>query len=203
VDPTTQEILALLEAKGEVGCSVKELKVELDGTLALNHTIKTLRLAKYLHAFPSAFRLVGDLGASQWVYAVGVSASPNIVDEGGAEEPEASKASEQEQQANVPAAADGPLVQELSSTLSETMSRLESRLLRETIQRLEGEVEGLRRELRSREDETLCQICLDNVRNVVLLPCTHALNCRLCCADLIRCPTCDAVILGRLECRLH
>ena len=85
VDPTTQEILALVEAKGEVGCSVKELKVELDGTLSLNHTIKTLRLAKYLRAFPSAFRIVGDLGASQRVYSVGVSlsAAPNSVGEGG------------------------------------------------------------------------------------------------------------------------
>ena len=70
-----QEILALVGAKGEVGCSVKELKVELDGTLSLNHTIKTLRLAKYLRAFPSAFRIVGDLGASQRVYSVGVSLS--------------------------------------------------------------------------------------------------------------------------------
>ena len=208
-----QEILALVEAKGEVGCSVKELKVELDGTLSLNHTIKTLRLAKYLRAFPSAFRIVGDLGASQRVYSVGVSLSAapmNSGVEGGAEEPEDSKDSEQEQQATqVPAVADGLqdglLAQdsELPSALSETMSRLESQLLRETIQRLEGELEGLRRELRSREDETLCQICLDNVRNVVLLPCTHALNCSVCCADLARCPTCDAVISGRLECRLH
>ena len=99
VDPTTQEILALVEAKGEVGCSVKELKVELDGTLSLNHTIKTLRLAKYLRAFPSAFRIVGDLGASQRVYPAGVSLSAapmNSVGEGGAEEREASKDSEQE-----------------------------------------------------------------------------------------------------------
>ena len=210
VDPTAQEILALVEAKGEVGCSVKELKVELDGTLSLNHTIKTLRLAKYLRAFPSAFRIVGDLGASQRVYPAGVSAAPNSVGEGDAEEREGSKDSEQEQQAiQVAAVADGlqdgllARDSELPSALSETMSRLESQLLRETIQRLEGELEGLRRELRSREDETLCQICLDNVRNVVLLPCTHALNCSVCCAELARCPTCDAVISGRLECRLH
>ena len=202
-----QEILALVEAKGEVGCSVKELKVELDGTLSLNHTIKTLRLAKYLRAFPSAFRIVGDLGASQRVYSVGVSlsAAPNSVGEGGAEEREASKDSATQVAAVADGLQDGLLAQdsELPSALSETMSRLESQLLRETIQRLEGELEGLRRELRSREDETLCQICLDNVRNVVLLPCTHALNCSVCCADLARCPTCDAVISGRLECRLH
>ena len=43
-------------------------------------------------------------------------------------------------------------------------------------------------------EETICQVCLDNKRNHLFLPCGHMVACGKCTSQIIKCPVCRHVI---------
>lgn len=49
------------------------------------------------------------------------------------------------------------------------------------------------------ENETMCNICFERKRTVVLKPCFHLLLCRKCADGLIECPGCRESITGRQD----
>lgn len=56
-------------------------------------------------------------------------------------------------------------------------------------------------------DEHLCVVCLENQRDVVLVPCGHMVLCRFCCAGIINnsseCPVCRETIVDHCTLNAH
>lgn len=48
-------------------------------------------------------------------------------------------------------------------------------------------------------DGNTCVVCLDNPRNVLLMPCAHMVLCRDCAVNLRDCPTCRAKIRQQVQ----
>eukprot|EP00658_Telonema_sp_P-2_P054903 TRINITY_DN43663_c0_g1_i1.p1 TRINITY_DN43663_c0_g1~~TRINITY_DN43663_c0_g1_i1.p1 ORF type:complete len:236 (+),score=25.53 TRINITY_DN43663_c0_g1_i1:88-795(+) len=84
--------------------------------------------------------------------------------------------------------------------------REENEQLQLRIQALEAQV----MELQEKEEASLCQICMENPKNVVLLPCMHFLYCATCVNAVptiaisdTACPYCRGTVAGVLECRMN
>ncbi len=45
----------------------------------------------------------------------------------------------------------------------------------------------------------LCVVCMAGARNVVFMPCSHFVTCKLCSGTLDECPMCRNPIMGKLE----
>jgi hypothetical protein len=80
----------------------------------------------------------------------------------------------------------------------------ENKNLKEKINKLEKEQDNnnilLSYNMSKKMDDYLCQICIDNQRNTVLLPCRHFL-CKSCVSKLefFTCPFCREDIIGSFE----
>ena len=48
-------------------------------------------------------------------------------------------------------------------------------------------------------DRTLCVVCMTGMRNMVFMPCSHFVTCKLCAAGLDDCPMCRTALMGKLE----
>lgn len=49
------------------------------------------------------------------------------------------------------------------------------------------------------DDRTLCVVCMTGMRNMVFMPCSHFVACKLCAAGLDDCPMCRTALMGKLE----
>lgn len=49
------------------------------------------------------------------------------------------------------------------------------------------------------DDRTLCVVCMTGMRNMVFMPCSHFVACKLCAAGLDDCPVCRTALMGKLE----
>ena len=57
------------------------------------------------------------------------------------------------------------------------------------------EIKALTEELEDLEDDDLCKLCIEEPREVVVLPCGHFLMCRCCAAHQFNCPVCRTTIV--------
>ena len=48
-----------------------------------------------------------------------------------------------------------------------------------------------------RTDTLICKICYDKTINIVFQPCSHSLSCSKCSKNLIVCPICRQVPVGK------
>ena len=48
-------------------------------------------------------------------------------------------------------------------------------------------------------DKESCLICMERMREIVFIPCSHFLTCPLCAPKLINCPMCNKRILKHLK----
>lgn len=69
-------------------------------------------------------------------------------------------------------------------------------------------IRELEKELEEAKGGRLCQICFENPRDCIIMPCTHLLYCRTCVAEHkrkgdSRCPTCRGPISGEMLCNVN
>lgn len=81
--------------------------------------------------------------------------------------------------------------------------------LTEEVQSAMKREKALQKELEEEKESKLCQICFDEERNSVLIPCLHFLYCRQCVNKYrdemkngAECPACKTLITGQLDCKL-
>lgn len=69
-------------------------------------------------------------------------------------------------------------------------------------------VRELEKELEESRGAQLCQICFEQPRDCIIMPCTHLLYCRKCVTEHkkkgdSRCPTCRGPISGEILCNVN
>lgn len=76
--------------------------------------------------------------------------------------------------------------------------------LKQEHQKLQMEVDRLNNECETEKEKTLCCICYEKNKNILMLPCQHLIACRDCAlriqAESNRCPTCREPIEMIMEC---
>ena len=79
-------------------------------------------------------------------------------------------------------------------------------LLRAKVSELMQRCSDMQLRMNVLEEARLCTICLDRLRDTIVLPCMHAMFCGSCLRSssppVTHCPTCRGFISGLLECRL-
>jgi len=74
---------------------------------------------------------------------------------------------------------------------------------RTEIQDQQEQIHKLTSELEVETQKTICQICYENKRNSVIMPCMHFLYCNKCLSSQKNCPVCRQPIMGIVQCKLE
>ena len=98
-------------------------------------------------------------------------------------------------------------VRSLLSDTAEEHARKLAQAERSFSSALKEEKRNLEKQLEAANVARLCQICFENNRDCIIMPCTHMLFCRKCVASVKlqgnnRCPSCRGPISGEINCNL-
>ena len=223
----------LSENVRSVAFNISRLRVSLnqDKDLSLPRTIKLHSLKSYLASFPEISIAQEHLvdGTQIWKVKyepVSVSAPPGFevsseevdglsrkhdikgpVDHhaisvwGMYDTPEIQKNTNESPDANTKPDSDCQVREQISEELQS--SKQENFKLLACIHELESQVS----ELKELQEASLCQICMEHPRNVIILPCCHFHYCAKCMATVQEsqkaCPYCRGHIAGLLECKIN
>ena len=86
--------------------------------------------------------------------------------------------------------------------------KLDSQQQREELDKAAVQVSKTKMELEETRAGLLCQICFEQRRDCIILPCSHLLYCRKCVAEHkrkgdSRCPTCRGPINSEILCNIN
>ena len=80
----------------------------------------------------------------------------------------------------------------------------------EEIEAIKKSKAELKKQLDQENSAKLCQICFDQPRSCILIPCLHLVYCNECVnkhrgqnESNAKCPACNTLITGQLSCKLH
>lgn len=61
------------------------------------------------------------------------------------------------------------------------------------------EINRMEKENARLKEVLMCKTCIDNLADVVLLPCGHNVCCGQCAVAFTECPVCQKTVIGRMK----